>query len=72
MRGRGISFNSPVNSGEARGHRSKHEVLLALHYFSLLNITFQASSVTEFLVCLFALIIQVVITQQYIFPFCCS
>ena len=30
MRGKGISFQSPVNSGEAGGHRSKPEVVLAL------------------------------------------
>ena len=30
MRGRGISFHGPVNSGEAKGHRSKPEVVLAL------------------------------------------
>ena len=30
MRGRGISFHGPINSGEAGGHRSKPEVLLAL------------------------------------------
>ena len=29
MRGRGISFHGPVNSGEAGGHRSKPEVVLA-------------------------------------------
>ena len=28
MRGRGISFDGPVNSGEAGGHRSKPEVKL--------------------------------------------
>ena len=26
MRGRGISFHCPVNSGEAGGHRSKREL----------------------------------------------
>ena len=30
MRGRGFSFHGPVNSGEAGGHRSKPEVVLAL------------------------------------------
>ena len=30
MRGRGISFHGPVNSGEAGGHRSKPEVVQAL------------------------------------------
>ena len=30
MRGRGISFHGPVNSGEAGGHRSKPEVVLTL------------------------------------------
>ena len=30
MRGRGISFYGPVNTGEAGGHRSKPEVVLAL------------------------------------------
>ena len=31
MRGQGISFHGPVNSGQARGHRSKPEDVLALH-----------------------------------------
>ena len=30
MRGRGFSFHSPVNSGEAGGHRSKPKIVLAL------------------------------------------
>ena len=30
MRGRGILFHGPVNSGEAGGHRYKPEVVLAL------------------------------------------
>ena len=30
MRGQGISFHGPVNSGEAGGHISKPEVVLAL------------------------------------------
>ena len=30
MKGRGISFHGPVYSGEARGHISKPEVVLAL------------------------------------------
>ena len=32
MRGRGNSFHGPVNSGEAEGHRSKPEVVLASLY----------------------------------------
>ena len=38
MRGRGISFNSPVNSGEAGGHRSKPEVVLAQNYVLVLHL----------------------------------
>ena len=30
MRGGGISSHGPVNSGEAGGHRSKPEIVLAL------------------------------------------
>ena len=30
MRGQGVSFHGPVISGEAGGHRSKSEVVLAL------------------------------------------
>ena len=30
MRGRGISFHGPVNSGQAEGHRCKPEVVLAV------------------------------------------
>ena len=29
MRGQGISFHGPVNLGEAGGHRSKPEIVLA-------------------------------------------
>ena len=32
MRGRGFSFHGPVNSGEAGGHRSKPEVVLAYEW----------------------------------------
>ena len=32
MRGRGISFHGPVNSGEVGGHRSKPKVVLAFTY----------------------------------------
>ena len=31
MRGRGISFHGPVNSGEAGGHGSKPKTVLALY-----------------------------------------
>ena len=33
MRGQGISFHGPVNSGEAGGHRSKPDVVPGLYHF---------------------------------------
>ena len=38
MKGQGISFDGPVNSGEAVGHRSKLEVVLTLITFDTLII----------------------------------
>ena len=38
MRGRGISFHGPVNSGEAEGHRSKPKVWPNIYSNESMNI----------------------------------